>query len=95
MAVLDLDSNLKTPLVLWTLISMTAKKIEDAEKKASGIKDISGYDKVSAERLNVIRKDVMLQYQEYLNLNNETVKVVVDQDIRMHHKDLLDKFESI
>lgn len=95
MAVLDLNSNLKTPLVLYTILSMKEKAIQKQMKERSGKVGAAGYKELSTEQTNQIRKDLMLGYQEYFNLDNTIVNNVIERDIRMHNKDFLAKFDKI
>lgn len=95
MAVLDLESNIKTPLFLYTILSMKAEAIRKSLSKTEGQQGMTGYKELSNDRYSQIKRDLMLQYQEYLNLDNSIVENVIEQDIRTNHKDFLAKFDKI
>lgn len=95
MAVLDLESNIKTPLFLYTIISIQAEAQKKALAKTNGQTGMTGYKELSNEKFSGIKRDLMLKYQEYFNLDNGIVENVIEQDIRTNHKDFLAKFDKI
>jgi hypothetical protein len=74
---------------------MKEAAIKKALAKTNGVKNETGYKELTIPQQLQIKKDLLLQYQEYLNLDNSSVQAVIDQDIRVNHKDFLAKFDKI
>lgn len=102
LTVLASENNLKTPLVIASMMAMEEKAItkdlRDKIGKSTGEKsdyDGSAYKALSMQQKNEIRKGLLIKYQNYFNLDNTIVNHVIDTDIRTNHKDLISKLNDI
>jgi len=41
-----------------------------------------------------IKRDLLIKYQEYFNLDNNLVQSIIEKDIAINHADLFKKFEG-
>lgn len=101
LAVLDLDSGLKTPLVIATLMGMENKKLVAARKETEGVltgeKSAYGtaYKALTNEQYIQSQRDIILKYQEYFNLDNNLVQSIIEKHIAKNNGDLFAKFDKI
>ena len=99
MQVLSMDSNLKTPLVLSVIMDQEydarAKKAKDESGQLTGQKSAYGtpYKELSPEQQLALKRDIMVKYQEYMNLDNGLVMDVVARHFRKYNNDVLEKLD--
>jgi len=100
-AVLGLDSELKTPLVIATLMEMENKKLNADRKKTewvlTGEKSAYGtpYKTLTTEQYIRSQRDIILKYQEYFNLDNNLVQSIIEKHIAKNNVDLFEKFDKV
>ena len=100
LAVLETKYWLKNPLVISTLIereySKQLKELKEAKWKLTwevssywtAYKDLSEEDKAN------LKRDLLVKYQKYFNLNRQLWMDIIAQDIKMNHSDKLDKLKE-
>lgn len=102
MAVLNTKSNVKTPLVIYTVMAMQEKQALKMAKetlwKKTGEKssyDWKDYTSIDESDLAKIRRDILLKNQELLNLDNSIVGSIIEQHIRKNHNNVFQKFDDV
>ncbi len=100
--VLDMDSELKVPLVIATIMEMERKRITEDMKDKEWV--LTGqrspynwkwYKTLTQEQEIRVQRDILLKYQEYFNLDNNLVQNIIEKHIAKNNVELFDKFENI
>jgi len=100
LAVMDLNSAIKTPLVLYTIMNKEKELMWARLKEQKWLEtwEVSQYwtkyTKLSDKDYTKIERDLLIKYQEYLNLDWDLVMNIIEKDISKNHSDLFSKFES-
>jgi len=99
LALMDMNTHLKTPLFLYMIINKEKQlKLEEAKKTDWIITGKQYFWKqtlaLTSEKENQITRDALLKYQEYLNLDNNSVMNIIEKDVQKNYWDLFTKFEE-
>jgi len=101
LAVLESKYAIKNPLVISLMIENEYNRITKELKETqwrvtwqvsaywTAYKDLTEEDKMK------VKRDLLVKYQEYFNLNRQIWMDIIAQDIQMNHWDKLEKYKNI
>ena len=93
LAVLDMEHDIKAPLVITEIVKLDAARIQKSMKDEVWRTNEYGYDSLYDDQYDLSLRQAIINNQELLSLNNWFVSSVIDKYITVKQKDVLETFE--
>ena len=100
LVVLESKYWLKNPLIISMMIDKEFKDLVNDRKESNWrltgeySKYWTAYKDITEEDKMMIKRDLLVKYQDYFNLNRQIWMDIIAQDIKMNHKDKLEKVKN-